>query len=295
VLQNYFTRKKVRRQTPICLVNRYGPAYTWGDKRIVRFEEVKMVEFLGAYVFGLLSPFFPALIVGVWLALLIRFGLLPLLLEREETPVDQEPKLSKTATRLALGLGLIIMPILCCDWHFGLLSRLRLATLGEENSGVILLFLSSPVWLALIVEEWLALLYLFGLPHLLDHLRIPKDRHRNIRWYGVMLILIIGIVTGLGGLNWWLHMANTDWNTLDEISSFGLVVLRPAIGLLSIGMAVMLPISLRRANFEESEYGNEHLTRRMTIVLLSTFILLSIVGYIWSASIYRLWSKGILF
>jgi hypothetical protein len=250
------------------------------------------MEFVGAYVFALLSLFIPGLILGIWLALLIRFGLLPLLLERRDIPLGQEPNLIKTVTKLALGLGLIIMPALCLDWRFGLLARLSLAILGETYYGVTKQFLSSPVWLALIAEEWLALLWFFGLPHLLDHLRIPKDRHRNISWYGMMLMLFLGVVTGLGGLNWWLHMANTGWNKLDDLSSLGLIVLSPPTGLLSIGMAVMLPVSLKKAHFEDSEYRNEHLTRRMTVVLLSTFVLLSIVGYICSASIYRVWGPG---
>jgi hypothetical protein len=250
------------------------------------------MEFLVAYVFALLSLFIPGLIVGIWLALLIRFGLLPLLLERQEIPIGQEPKLIKTVTKLAFGLGLIIMPVLCCDWRFGLLARLGLSILGEINYGVTKQFLSSPVWLALIVEEWLALLCYFGLPYVLDYLGIPKDRHRNISWYGVMLVLFVGVVTGLGGLNWWLHMVNIDWNRLDEISSFGVIVLSPPTVLLSIGMAVMLPVSLKKAHFEDSEYRNERLTRRMTVILLSTFVPLSIVGYICSASIYRVWGPG---
>jgi hypothetical protein len=250
------------------------------------------MDFLGAYLFGIISPLIAALVAGGWLALLIRFSLLPLWLERSKITADEKERVTKSATRVILGIGLIgvpIVPILCCNTQFlHRLGDLGAATIGERSLGVVGLFPFSPVWLALIVEEWLVLVCHFGLPHFLNRLRIPVDLHQDINWYVVMAILLIGILTGLGGFSWWIYTANVDWNRFEKAYRFGMTVLSPATGLLAIGMAVMLPVSLVQAlSMEKKDDQREQVARNMIAALSLTFVLLSVVGSIWSASIYR--------
>jgi hypothetical protein len=74
-----------------------------------------------------------------------------------------------------------------------------------------------------------------------------------------------------------------------KIDGFGLVVLSPTTGLLFIGLAVMLVVSLEKALvMEQSEEQSEYLARSMAVKLLLAFGLLGVVGGLWSASIYYL-------
>jgi hypothetical protein len=123
-------------------------------------------------------PFVTALITGMWLALFVRFGLLPLLLERSEMPPGRKKHITRNVTRVILGIGVIgvpiVMPILCCNRQFlHWTGNLQEVIIGEEISGVVDMFVYSPVWLALIVEGWLVLLFHFGSHNFLSNLGVP--------------------------------------------------------------------------------------------------------------------------
>jgi hypothetical protein len=246
------------------------------------------MEFLYAFLFVTLHPFVAALITGMWLVLLVRFGLLPLLLEQSELAADRKKHITRSLTRAILGIGMIgvlIMPFLCCNpeglWNWGE------DTIGEDF-GMISGFLYSPVWLALIVEGWLALLCYFGSHNFLSNLEVPLDRRQQINRHVVMAILLVGLLTGLIGSGWWIYMVTADRNRLEEVVRFGLVLLSPMTVLLTLGMLVMLAISLVQALFlEESDGQRKDVARNMTLVLLLTVTVLGVIAGIWSDSIYR--------
>jgi hypothetical protein len=230
-------------------------------------------------------PFASVLIAGTWLTLLVRFGLLPLLLERSEMPRDQKKHFTRSVTRVILGIGVIgvpFMPILCCNKQLlHRLGDLGTATIGEESSGVAYMFLYSPVWLALIVEGWLVLLCYFGSHNFLSNLGIPLDGRQRINRHVVIAMLLVGLLTGLIGSGWWAYMATVDWNRVEEAFDLGSVVLSPASVLMTLGMVVMLPISLVQALFlEESDGQREDVARNMTLVLLLAMTLLGVIGAI---------------
>jgi hypothetical protein len=247
------------------------------------------MEILGFFF----DPFVAVLITGMWLVLLVRFGLLPLLLERSETPPDRKKHITRSVTRVILGIGLIgvpiVMPILCCNEQLlHRLGDLGTATIGEESSGVAYMFLYSPVWLALIVEVWLVLLCYFGSHNFLSNLGIPLDRRQRINRHVVMAMLLVGLLTGLIGSGWWAYMATADWNRFEEAFRFGAVVLSPTTIFLTLGMVVMLPIALVQALLIEESYGQrEDVARNMTLVLLLMMTLLGLIGGISSDSANR--------
>jgi hypothetical protein len=230
-------------------------------------------------------PFVSVLIAGTWLTLLVRFGLLPLLLERSEMPPDRKKHITRNVTRVILGIGVIgvpFMPILCCNKQFlHWTGDVQAAILGEKSVNVLDLFLYSPVWLALIVEGWLVLLLYFGSHNFLSNLGVPLDRRQRISRHVVMAMLLVGLLTGLIGSGWWAYMATADWDRLEEAFDLGSVVLSPASVLLTLGMVVMLPISLVQALFlEESDGQREDVARNMTLVLLLAMTLLGVIGAI---------------
>jgi hypothetical protein len=260
----------------------------------VLLRHVRVIKRTGSHhwrkLMGLLAVFFvpsaSVLIAGMWLTLLVRFGLLPLLLERSEMPTGRKKHLTRNVTRVILGIGVIgvpiVMPILCCNKQLlHRLGDLGIATIGEESSGVAYMFLYSPVWLALIVEGWLVLLFYFGSHNFLSNLGVPLDRRQRINRHVVIAMLLVGLLTGLIGSGWWAYMATADWNRLEEASRLGSVVLSPASVLLTLGMVVMLPISLEQALFiEESDGQREDVARNMTLVLLLAMTLLGVIGAI---------------
>jgi hypothetical protein len=230
-------------------------------------------------------PFVTALITGIWLALLVRFGLLPLLLERSEMPTDRKKHLIRSVTRVILGIGVIgvpFMPFLCCNRQFlHWTGNLQAVIIGEESSGVVDMFVYSPVWFALIVEGWLVLLCYFGSHNFLSNLGVPVDQRQRTNRHVVMAMVLVGLLTGLVGSGWWAYMATADWNRLEEASRLGSVVLSPASVLLTLGMVVMLPVSLVQALFiEESDGQREDVARNMTLVLLLAMTLLGVIGAI---------------
>jgi hypothetical protein len=228
-------------------------------------------------------PFVTALITGMWLVLLVRFGLLPLLLERSEMPPDRKKHITRSVTRVILGIGLIgvpiVMPILCRSpdrlWDLGM------TIIDEKSLSVIFGFLYGPVWFALIVEGWLVLLCYFGSHNFLSNLGVPLDRRQRINRHVVMAMLLVGLLTGLIGSGWWAYMATADWDRLEEAFDLGSVVLGPASVLMTLGMVVMLPISLVQALFlEESDGQREDVARNMTLVLVLAMTLLGVIGAI---------------
>jgi len=230
-------------------------------------------------------PFVSVLIAGTWLTLLVRFGLLPLLLERSEMPPDRKKHITRNVTRVILGIGVIgvpFMPILCCNKQFlHWTGDVQAAILGEKSVNVLDLFLYSPVWLALIVEGWLVLLLYFGSHNFLSNLGVPLDRRQRISRHVVMAMVLVGLLTGLVGSGWWIYMATADWDRLEEAFVLGSVVLSPASVLLTLGMVVMLPVSLVQALFiEESDGQREDVARNMTLVLLLAMTLLGVIGVI---------------
>lgn len=259
-------------------------------------------QFFGAFLFGIASPLITTSIVGMWLALLVRFGLLPFWLERSATTFEEKHHTTKTVTRVMLGIvltGILITPWCLCNSQvtekYSELWYLGEDILGENILDLFggLFFGPGSVPLAMVIEEWLVLICFFGLHHLLSYLGVPIDRHQKIIWFTVVAILIIVILTDLVGLGWSIYTANVDPHKLDEAVSFGLVVLSPTTGLLFIGLAVMLVVSLEKAlAIEQSKEQSKYLARSMTVTLLLASVLLSVVGGLWSASIYRRWVQG---
>jgi hypothetical protein len=173
------------------------------------------------------------------------------------------------------------------------LAGLAAATIGEDSLGVVYLFVYSPIWLAIIVEEWLIVLFYFGSFHLSDFLRGPIRQPKHVIWRIIIAALLIGVTIALVGFSWWIYIATVAWDKFEETYRFGWVVLSPVTGLLTIGMAVMLPISMVKAvSMGESEDQREHHARGMTVTLLLVFLFLSVVGGLWSAYIYSLWAQG---
>jgi hypothetical protein len=264
-------------------------------------EILEILDFSGAFLFGVTSPLVTTSIVGMWLVLLIRFGLLPFWLERSAMTSEAKKRSTKSVTRVVLGIvliGILVAPFLCnpqvTDKYLELWYQGE-DILGENILDLFggLLFGPGLVPLAMVIEEWLVLICFFGLHHLLGNLDVPIDRRQEITWYTVVTILIIVILTDLVGIGWSIHTANVDPHKLDEVISFGLVVLSPTTGLLFIGLAVMLVVSLEKALvIEQSEEQTEYLARSMAVKLLLAFGLLSVVGGLWSASIYHLWMQG---
>jgi hypothetical protein len=116
------------------------------------------MEFFYGVLFGLGLQLVAALIVGIWLVLLIRFGVLPMIFEYQKASSDERTHTTRMATRIILGIELLsvpIMPLLCCNEQFIFwLAEFRVVK-------TILGFTYSPVLLVLIVEGWLVLIFSF--------------------------------------------------------------------------------------------------------------------------------------
>lgn len=264
---------------------------------------MEFLGFLGAYIFGfLLNTVLTPLIIGMWLVLFIRFGLLPQLLEQSKMTTEERKHVIRSVTRVILGIGLIGIPLtlfLCCNIELiGEVWYWVEGTLDEIMANVIGTVLFGVVRIVIVVEEWLALISFFGLYYVSNRLGLPIDQRQKITRYFAITILIMGIATVLAGLGWsiYTYTAPVDWGRLEETGFVVGIALGPFTGLLTIGMLVMLVISLVQAmRIEEGDGQRERLARNMTLALLITFVLLSTVGSIWSASIHRLWKAGRLF
>lgn len=259
--------------------------------------------FVGAYIFGiLLNTALTPFIMGAWLALLVRFGLLPQLLDRSKMTAGEKKHVVRRVTRVILGAGLVGMILtlfLCCNLELvGELGYALEETVSEAVSYTIGTVLFGVVRIAVVVEEWLALIGFFGLCYASNHLRLPTDQRQKISRYFAITLLVVGIGTILGGIAWSVYTYTTpvSWYRIEEVSFIVGVALSPLTGFLTIGMLVMVAISLVQVmDLQECNEQYQHLARSMTLALLIVFILLSTVGGIWSAYIYRLSEAGRLF
>ena len=239
--------------------------------------------FLIAIFFAMLSPFIPPLIVGIWLVFLVRFGLLFLLFEWLGLPADQKVQITRYVSRIISGIITIYILIpffLCGNGEFVFwLKDLGEATIDGWKFDIIWSFLFSPTWLVLIVGEWLTLLHYFGFLYLLGRFGIPLNQRQYIGNYTMIVMLFLGLLTGLLGLNQWIHIGTENWQRIEEAQDFGFIELSSTTGLLTIGLLVMLYISLEKfLAMEENIKQYEHIAKNMTIALLLTFVILGMLG-----------------
>jgi hypothetical protein len=259
--------------------------------------------FVGAYIFGfLLNMALTPFIMGAGLVLLVRFGLLPRLLDQSKKTTDEKKQVVGRATRVILWTGLagmILTLLLCCNLELaGELWDLVDRAVSEAVRYTISTVLFGEVRIAIVVEEWLALIGFFGLCYVSNRLGLTADRRQKISRYFANTLLVVGIGTVLGGIAWSVYTYTTPlrWYNIQEASFITGVALSPFTGFLTLGMLVMLVISLIQATqLQQCNEQHEHLARRMTLALLITFVLLSAAGGIWSAYIYRLSERGRLF
>ncbi|NIT58909.1 MAG: hypothetical protein GWN00_22605 [Aliifodinibius sp.] len=103
------------------------------------------------------------------------------------------------------------------------------------------------------------------------------------------MIQLVGILIGLIGFGWWSYVGITDQSRLESINNFSFVVLSPITVLLTVGLVIMLFISLRHISVMEENIGgqSEQVSRKMTAVLLLTLVLLGAVGGVLSILIYH--------
>jgi hypothetical protein len=240
------------------------------------------MEFFYGVLFGLGLQLVAALIVGIWLVLLIRFGVLPMIFEYQKASSDERTHTTRMATRIILGIELLsvpIMPLLCCNEQFIFwLAEFRVVK-------TILGFTYSPVLLVLIVEGWLVLIFHFGWQYLSDGLSMSVDLHQRIGLYLDRIILFIGVITGLFGFVWWNSIPEDKF---EDVYRLGLVILSPATSLLTAGMVVMLPISLvQTLKPPKSNEQSATLMRNITLALLVVLVVLSVAGGVWSVLMYR--------
>jgi hypothetical protein len=269
---------------------------------------VESLGLLGAFVFGIhLYAAWTPLIFGMWLILFIRFGLLPWLHDRSETTTvtDQKDHITKRANRAMLRIALIGVPItlLLCGNLLVLeeLSYLVESIVGESIVGVILEVLYGPVRVAILVEEWLAIICFFGVRYLLHRLETPLDQQQRTSWYVISAILLTGVLTVLVGLGWsiYLNVSPPDWAGLEEFGFATTTAIAPFTGFLTLGLVLMLAITLIQARDIEkggkSQNQRARLAQKTTLVFLVAFVFLSAIGGAWSVYIFRLWSEGQLF
>jgi hypothetical protein len=239
--------------------------------------------FLIAIFFAMLSPFIPPLIVGILLLLLVRFGLLFLLLEWLGLPADQKVQITRYVSRIISGIIIIyiLLPFfLCAPGEFVFwLQDLGEATIGGWKFDMIWSFLFSPTWLVLIVGAWLTLLYYFGFLYLLGRFGVPLNQRQYISSFAMTIMVFVGLLTGLLGFRQWIHMATENPLRFEEAQDFGFIELSSTTGLLTIGLLVMLYISLEKSlAMEENIERYEHIAKNMAIALLLALVILGVLG-----------------
>jgi hypothetical protein len=246
-------------------------------------------------LFAILHLITSPLVLGAWVVLLFRFGVLGSLFRQTKILVDhQKEPAARNRTWLILTIGvfsIFIILFFCLDVL--LIQRsgdLELSVLGERSSiviTVVLTFPYSPVWLVLTLEAWLILAGYFGLHYLLYRLEVPVDRGQHIKSFAVTMLQLVGILTALIGFGWWSYVGITDQSRFESIDNFSIVVLSPTTVLLTVGLVIMLFISLSKITaIEENTEQHEQVAGRITIALLSTLILFGTVGSILSILIH---------
>jgi hypothetical protein len=240
-------------------------------------------------LFAVLLLATPPLILGVWVVFLFRFwGVEPPLKLTKMLVHSQSEAVARHRAWIILTIGVFSVVILLFLGLDMLLAQkvkdLETNILGERNYSIVLTFLYSPVWLALVLEAWLMLLSYFGLIY-----KGPIDRGQQIKRFVIPMIQLVGILIGLIGFGWWSYVGITDQSRLESINNFSFVVLSPITVLLTVGLVIMLFISLRQISVMEENIGgqSEQVSRKMTAVLLLTLVLLGAVGGVLSILIYH--------
>jgi hypothetical protein len=245
------------------------------------------MEWISALLFAVLSPVIIISIMGMWLALFVRFGLFPLL--AGQMTAYRKTLLAERLSQVifvASSIGaLVALFLLCNQWILEIV-------VTSKFLGWIYMFMFGPVPLVIVVEEWLALICYFGLHYLSDREGIQKLQQRRIGRYVVTGILLLSIFTSLVGFGWATYLGLTKQvDRYGEVGLFGVMVLGPSTGLLTMGLAAMLVISLG-LDLGESNERRRRTAKSMTIALSITFVLLSLAGGFWSAFVYRALEKG---
>jgi hypothetical protein len=244
-----------------------------------------------SFFFMLLLLSTPPLILGGWLILLLRFGLLGDIIGRTNWLINpQEDSVARSQSWLILTMGIFILlimlyvsPHLVSSMPQGenletYIPDQRLPSLG----GLALAFLDLPFALMrgpvaplLSMEAWLVLLSYFGLHYFLHRLKVPTDQVQCLKTTGITVLQFLGVLTSFIGLGWWRDL---DSVRRESIGDF-LLVLSPTTVLLTFGLVFMLFFSLNKIlAVEENTEQHQQIARRMVFVLLSTLILLGLVG-----------------
>lgn len=254
-------------------------------------------------VFLLFMPLFlatPPLILGIWVVLLLRFGILGSLLRKTRLFVDpQKEHGARNKAWMILTIGVFSVFIIL----FGGLSLLLVekikdleaGILGERNYSIVISFLYSPICFVLIIEAWLMLLSYFGLHYVLHRLDVGVDRVQHIKSFAMTVIQLAGVLTAFLGFGWWSNLGIMNQSMFGSTLNFSIVELSPITVFLTAGLVIMLFVSVNKiSKIEENVEEHQQTARRMTIVSLSTLILLSLMGGSLSLLIHydrSLWSN----
>jgi hypothetical protein len=235
----------------------------------------------------------PPLILASWLVLFLRFGLSGAIIKRTSWLIDpQADSVARGQSWLALTIGIFILLIMLFVSPF-LVSLMQESessqtyTPGEwaPSLGILALsFFYSPIALLLTIEAWLTVLSYFGLHYFLHRLKVPTDQIQCFKTTGITTLQFLGILTGLIGFGWWSSL-NPPRGEL--LGNFSPIVLSPTAVLLTFGLVFMLFFSLNKIlAVEENTEQHQQTAKRMVFVLLSTLILLGLVGGILSFLIH---------
>jgi hypothetical protein len=159
---------------------------------------------------------------------------------------------------------------------------------------VALLVICTPLAIAATVGLWLALLGWFGLPVVLEWLRVPNDASKNIirfvtpvsSWTGIVAVLVVYYLVLLGGvqqINPWA-LLNVDDGTASALfewwSSAPLVWLILAVeGPLVLLASHGLPSVLRLLGEDASD--SRRITEIVRNVLLLIGVVVGVIGHGW--------------
>jgi hypothetical protein len=228
------------------------------------------------------------LILGIWVVLLFRIGILGSLFKPTKILKYSEEQAFSNKTWLILAIAVfsvLSMLYLCLILVLGGqgVKELETSIVGQRNFSIVMSFLFSPIFLILILEAWLTLSSYFGLHYLLHRLEVSIDQNHRIKRFTVTVIQFVGVLTCLIGFGWWSYLGITDQDRIDLIRNFSFDVLSPTTVLLTGGLVILLFISLSKIlAIEENTKQHAHIAGRMTILLLSTLILLGLIGGILS-------------
>jgi hypothetical protein len=247
-----------------------------------------------SFLFASLLLLTPPLILAGWVVLLARVGLPGSRLRQIKILTDAQEQTTKNRIWLILAIGVFGILIMFC---LGLNILLSLEGGREWNaidsgtgeySSIVLSFLYSPIMSILSLEAWLVLVSYFGFHYIIHHFNVSENQGQWIEKFAVTAIQLIGIFTGLIGFVWWSYVGIMDQGKLDSSNNFSLVELSPITVLLTIGLVIMLFISLGRITaIEQNTEQLEQIAGKMALTLLSVLISLGLVGGILSILIHQ--------